>query len=57
MDIDLHWFSQIRARGPQDFQSGMMSVPVKIQDNGISDEGRIVAGTAGFTVKDKGSQV
>jgi len=44
------------AEKPQNFQSGMMSVPVKIQDNGISDEGRIVAGTAGFTVKDKGSQ-
>jgi len=44
------------AEKPQNFQSGMMSVPVKIQDNRISDEGRIVAGTAGFTVKDKGSQ-
>jgi len=44
------------AEKPQNFQSGMMSVPVKIQDNGISDEGRIVAGTAGFIVKDEGSQ-
>ena len=37
-----------------------MSVPVTIRDDnrdGASDEGRIVAGTAGFTVKDKGSQV
>ena len=45
---------------PQDFQSGMMSVPVTIRDDardGASDVGRIVAGTAGFIVKDKGSQV
>ena len=40
-----------------------MSVPVTIQDDilrpfdGASDKGRIVAGTAGFTVKEKGSQV
>ena len=37
-----------------------MSVPVTIRDDardGASDVGRIVAGTAGFTVKDKGSQV
>jgi len=37
----------------------MMSVPVTIRDDnrdGASDEGRIVAGTAGFTVKEKGSQ-
>jgi len=47
------------AEKPQNFQSGMMSVPVTIRDDnrdGASDEGRIVAGTAGFTVKDKGSQ-
>ena len=38
----------------------MMSVPVTIQDDardGASDVGRIVAGPAGFTVKDKGLQV
>ena len=55
-----YWFSQISAEKPQNFQSGMMSVPVTIRDDardGVSDEGRIVAGTAGFTVKDKGSQV
>ena len=37
-----------------------MSVPVTIRDDardGASDEGRIVAGTAGFTIKDEGSQV
>ena len=58
--VGFYLFSQLRARGPQDFQSGMMSVPVTIRDDardGASDEGRIVAGTAGFTVKDKGSQV
>ena len=38
----------------------MMSVPVTIRDDardGASDKGRIVAGTAGFTIKEKGSQV
>jgi len=48
-----------RAEKPQNFQSGMMSVPVTIRDDacdGASDEGRIVAGTAGFTIKVKGSQ-
>jgi len=47
------------AEKPKDFQSGMMSVPVTIRDDahdGAFDVGRIVAGTAGFTVKDKGSQ-
>ena len=34
-----------------------MSVPVTIRDGGASDKGRIVAGTAGFTIKDEGSQV
>ena len=55
-----YWFFQISAEKPQNFQSGMMSVPVTIRDDahdGASDEGRIVAGTAGFTVEDKGSQV
>ena len=59
-DTGLYEFSRISAEKPQNFQSGMMSVPVTIRDDnqdGASDEGRIVAGTAGFTVKDKGSQV
>ena len=37
-----------------------MSVPVTIRDDardGASDVGRIVAGTAGFIVRDKGNQV
>ena len=61
--IIAYWFllvSQISAEEPQNFQSGMMSVPVTIRDDardGASDQGRIVAGTAGFTIKDKGSQV
>ena len=61
--IIAYWFllvSQISAEDPQNFQSGMMSVPVTIRDDardGASDEGRIVAGTAGFTIEDKGSQV
>ena len=60
LHIGSYWFSQISAEKPQNFQSGMMSVPVTIRDDardGASDEGRIVAGTAGFTIKDEGSQV
>ena len=37
-----------------------MSVPVTIRDDardGAYEVGRVVAGTAGFIVKDKGSQV
>ena len=37
-----------------------MSVPVTIRDDardGADDAGRIVAGTAGFIVRDKGNQV
>jgi len=44
-----------KAEKPQNFQSGLVSVPVKIDDNnrdGVSDTGRLVAGTVGFTVEE-----
>lgn len=44
-----------KAEKPQNFQSGVVSVPVKIDDNnrdGVSDTGRLVAGTVGFTVEE-----
>jgi len=37
---------------PKDFPRGVVSVPVKIFDNGIEDEGVLVAGTVGFTVEE-----
>ena len=41
-----------QAEKPQHFQSGLVSVPVTIDDNGSpKDTGRLVAGTVGFTVK------
>merc|ERR1712127_8902 len=44
------------AEGPQHFQSGLVSVPVTIDDNGSArDTGRLLAGTVGFTVKQEGS--
>ena len=50
------------AEKPQNFQSGVVSVPVKIDDNnrdGVSDTGRLVAGTVGFTLQEgrEGRQV
>jgi len=47
------------AKKPQNFQSGVVSVPVKIDDNGVSDTGRLVAGTVGFTLEEgrEGRQV
>lgn len=41
-----------RAEGPQDFQSGLVTVPVKITDDPVSDTGRVVAGTVGFLVEE-----
>ena len=37
---------------PEAFQSGVVSVPVKISDNGVTDMGKLVAGTVGYTVKE-----
>merc|ERR1711962_270592 len=47
-----------RAHGPEDFKSGVVSVPVKIYDvvSGppVEDTGKLVAGTVGYTVKEGG---
>ena len=44
------------AQGPQDFQSGMVSVPLIIIDEvfgpPVKDVGELVAGTFGYTVED-----
>ena len=41
-----------RAEKPQDFQSGTVSVPVHIFEDGeIEDDGLLVAGTLGYTVR------
>jgi hypothetical protein len=45
------------AQNPQNFQSGFVSVPLKIVDGGIhneevSDEAKLVAGTFGYTVEE-----
>merc|ERR1711962_611638 len=46
------------AHGPEDFKSGVVSVPVKIYDvlSGppVEDTGKLVAGTVGYTVKEGG---
>ena len=46
------------ANKPQDFQSGVVSVPVKIYDKVsgpyVEDTGKLVAGTIGYTVKEGG---
>ena len=45
-----------KAEKPQDFQSGVVSVPLKIKDGvfgpPVSDTGELVAGTFGFTVEE-----
>ena len=48
-----------KAERPRDFQSGVVSVPVKIDDQDVSDTGRLVAGTVGFTLEEgrQGRQV
>merc|ERR1712066_22159 len=44
-----------KAEGPQDFQSGMVSVPLIIKDEvygpPVKDDGDLVAGTFGYTVE------
>ena len=44
------------AEGPQDCQSGLVTVPVKITDGPVSDTGRLVAGTVGFLVEEGGDR-
>ena len=48
-----------KAEKPQNFQSGVVSVPVNIDDSGVKDTGRLVAGTVGFTLEEgrEGRQV
>ena len=52
------WISDFFMYGgykPTDFSSGIVSVPLKIQDNNgipVEDTGVLVAGTVGFTVED-----
>ena len=41
-----------KAEEPQDFQSGMVSVPLIIIDGSVKDEGQLVAGTFGYTVEE-----
>ena len=45
-----------KAEKPQDFQSGVVSVPLKIKDHvfgpPVSDTGELVAGTFGYTVEE-----
>ena len=45
-----------KAEKPQDFQSGVVSVPLKITDEvfgpSVSDTGELVAGTFGYTVEE-----
>ena len=41
-----------QGKSPKTFQSGTISVPLIIDDNGVRDEGQLVAGTIGFTVKE-----
>ena len=43
-----------KAESPQDFQSGMVSVPLEIKDPpvAVSDVGELVAGTFGYTVEE-----
>ena len=41
------------AQQPSDFQSGTVSVPIHIfEDGGPADDGLLVAGTVGYTVED-----
>eukprot|EP00092_Neocalanus_flemingeri_P085556 GFUD01107661.1.p1 GENE.GFUD01107661.1~~GFUD01107661.1.p1 ORF type:complete len:425 (-),score=138.15 GFUD01107661.1:503-1777(-) len=43
-----------RAENPRDFQSGTVSVPVHIfEDGGPEDDGLLVAGTVGYTVQEQ----
>jgi len=43
-----------RAEKPSDFQSGTVSVPIHIfEDGGPEDDGLLVAGTVGYTVREK----
>ena len=43
-----------RAEKPSDFQSGTVSVPIHIfEDGGPEDDGLLVAGTVGYTVHEK----
>jgi hypothetical protein len=41
---------------PTQFQSGVVSVPLKMTDGGVEDTGRLVAGTVGFTVTPPGRE-
>ena len=42
-----------RAETPSHFQSGTVSVPIHIfEDGGPADDGLLVAGTVGYTVQD-----
>ena len=42
------------ASRPDQFQSGVVSVPLKLTDGAVGDTGRLVAGTIGFTVTPQG---
>jgi hypothetical protein len=52
--VDLLMGGQFRQEpeAPGHFQSGLVSVPLKLKDGPVEDIGRLVAGTLGFTVSE-----